>query len=160
MSFALFHITSTAHTRLRIPAAAAAVSSGSSKLLFHTPPPAALFKPLRPRDRPPPPPPPPPCLSRPIAPRPVVALCAKKKVSQGMKEQKWTHEGVIVESLPNGMFRVRLDNEDVILGYISGKIRKNFIRMLPGDKVKIEVSRYDSTRGRIIYRLRNKDSGD
>ncbi|XP_056173346.1 translation initiation factor IF-1, chloroplastic-like [Syzygium oleosum] len=158
MSFALFHTPNTPHARLRIPTAAAAVSSSSgSKLLFHTPPPAALFKPLRPHDSPPPPPP---CLSRSIAPRPVVALCAKKKVSQGMKEQKWTHEGVIVESLPNGMFRVRLDNEDVILGYISGKIRKNFIRMLPGDKVKIEVSRYDSTRGRIIYRLRNKDSGD
>ncbi|KAI4320117.1 hypothetical protein MLD38_025602 [Melastoma candidum] len=76
-----------------------------------------------------------------------------------MKEQKWTHEGVIVESLPNGMFRVKLDNEDVVLGYISGKIRKNFIRMLPGDKVKIEVSRYDSTRGRIVYRMRNRDSG-
>ncbi|OWM84877.1 uncharacterized protein LOC116203854 [Punica granatum] len=102
---------------------------------------------------------PPTFLRRPIATRHVAALCARK-ASQGMKEQKWTHEGVIVESLPNGMFRVRLDNEDVILGYISGKIRKNFIRMLPGDKVKIEVSRYDSTRGRIIYRLRNKDSGD
>ncbi|KAK4751894.1 hypothetical protein SAY87_020692 [Trapa incisa] len=98
-------------------------------------------------------------LRHPIAARHVAALCAKK-TSPGMKEQKWTHEGVIVESLPNGMFRVRLDNEDVILGYISGKIRKNFIRMLPGDKVRVEVSRYDSSRGRIIYRLRNKDSGD
>ncbi|XP_061942846.1 uncharacterized protein LOC133667599 [Apis cerana] len=78
----------------------------------------------------------------------------------GMKEQKWIHEGLITESLPNGMFRVRLDNEDLILGYVSGKIRRSFIRILPGDKVKIEVSRYDSTRGRIIYRLRNKDSKD
>ena len=78
----------------------------------------------------------------------------------GMKEQKWIHEGLITESLPNGMFRVRLDNEDLILGYVSGRIRRSFIRILPGDRVKIEVSRYDSTRGRIIYRLRNKDSND
>ena len=69
-------------------------------------------------------------------------------------------EGLITESLPNGMFRVRLDNEDLILGYVSGRIRRSFIRILPGDRVKIEVSRYDSTRGRIIYRLRNKDSND
>uniref|UniRef100_A0AB39AB61 Translational initiation factor 1 n=1 Tax=Mertensia simplicissima TaxID=3231102 RepID=A0AB39AB61_9BORA len=70
-----------------------------------------------------------------------------------MKEQKWIHEGLITESLPNGMFRVCLDNEDLILGYVSGKIRH---------RVKIEVSRYDSTRGHIIliYRLRNKDSKD
>ncbi|OAY39711.1 translation initiation factor IF-1, chloroplastic [Manihot esculenta] len=72
-------------------------------------------------------------------------------------EQKWTHEGSVTESLPNGMFRVRLDNEDVIIGYISGKIRKNFVRILPGDRVKVEVSRYDSSRGRIVYRMRNRD---
>ncbi|MCL7027971.1 hypothetical protein MKW94_027799 [Papaver nudicaule] len=77
-----------------------------------------------------------------------------------MKEQKWIHEGLITESLPNVMFRVRLDNEDLILGYVSGRIRRSFIRILPGNKVKIEVSRYDSTRGLIIYRLRNKDSND
>nr|YP_010505810.1 translation initiation factor 1 [Chrysosplenium carnosum]UXE34612.1 translation initiation factor 1 [Chrysosplenium carnosum] len=58
------------------------------------------------------------------------------------------------------MFRVRLDNEDLILGYVSGRIRRSFIRILPGDRVKMEVSRYDSIRGRIIYRLRNKDSND
>nr|WBU95025.1 translation initiation factor 1 [Cryptolepis sinensis] len=77
-----------------------------------------------------------------------------------MKEEKWIHEGLITESLPNGMFRVRLDNEDLILGYISGKIRCSSIRILPGDRVKVEVSRYDSTKGRIIYRLPNKDSKD
>nr|YP_009566428.1 translational initiation factor 1 [Neottia cordata]QBB10018.1 translational initiation factor 1 [Neottia cordata] len=76
------------------------------------------------------------------------------------KEQKLIHEGLITESLPNGMFRVRLDNEDLILGYISGRIRRSFIRILPGDRVKIEMSRYDSTRGRIIYRLRKKDLND
>ncbi|KAH0447210.1 hypothetical protein IEQ34_023946 [Dendrobium chrysotoxum] len=78
----------------------------------------------------------------------------------GMKEQKLIHEGFITESLPNGMFRVRLDNEDLILGSISGRIRRSFIRILPGDRVKIEMSRYDSTRGRLIYRLRKKDSND
>nr|YP_010953775.1 translational initiation factor 1 [Tanaecium tetramerum]AVM82656.1 translational initiation factor 1 [Cuspidaria floribunda]WMU99933.1 translational initiation factor 1 [Tanaecium tetramerum] len=83
-----------------------------------------------------------------------------------MTEQKWIHEGLITESLPNGMFRVRLDNEDLVLGYVSGKIRRRSIRILPGDKVKIEISRYDSTRGRIISRLdngnenENKDSKD
>uniref|UniRef100_A0A649UBK5 Translation initiation factor IF-1 n=2 Tax=Triosteum TaxID=105269 RepID=A0A649UBK5_9DIPS len=76
------------------------------------------------------------------------------------QEPKCIHEGLITESLPNGMFRVHLDNEDLIIGYISGKIRRSFIRILPGDRVKVEVSRYDSTRGRIIYRLRNKDSKD
>ena len=76
------------------------------------------------------------------------------------KEEKWIHEGLITESLPNGMFRVRLDNENLILGYISGKIRRGSIRIMPGDMVKIEVSRYDSTRGRIIYRLPKKDSKD
>nr|YP_010463928.1 translation initiation factor 1 [Fedia cornucopiae]UUL71280.1 translation initiation factor 1 [Fedia cornucopiae] len=77
-----------------------------------------------------------------------------------MQEKKIIYEGLITESLSNGMFRVRLDNEDLILGYISGKIRRGFIRILPGDRVKVEVSRYDSTRGRIIYRLPNKDSKD
>nr|YP_010489738.1 translation initiation factor 1 [Koenigia cyanandra]UWM11294.1 translation initiation factor 1 [Koenigia cyanandra]UWM11379.1 translation initiation factor 1 [Koenigia cyanandra] len=72
-----------------------------------------------------------------------------------MKEEKLIHEGLIVESFPNGMFRVRLDNENLILGYVSGRIRRSFIRILPGDRVKIEVSRYDSSSGRIISRLRN-----
>nr|YP_010186990.1 translation initiation factor 1 [Dasymalla teckiana]QVL24662.1 translation initiation factor 1 [Dasymalla teckiana] len=77
-----------------------------------------------------------------------------------MKEQKWIHEGLVTESHPNGMFRVRLDNEDLVLGYVSGKIRCSSIRILPGDRVKIEVSRYDSTRGRIIYRLEDNDLKD
>nr|QWX89968.1 translation initiation factor A [Aeginetia indica]WRW10972.1 translation initiation factor 1 [Aeginetia indica] len=75
-----------------------------------------------------------------------------------MKIKKNIHEGLITESLSNGMFKVQLENENFVLGYVSGKIRRNFIRLLPGDKVKIEVSHYDSTRGRIIFRLRNKDS--
>nr|BDY08996.1 translational initiation factor 1 [Lysimachia decurrens] len=52
-------------------------------------------------------------------------------------KKKWIHEGLIRESLPNGMFRVHLDNEGLILGYISGKIGRSFIRILPGDRVKI-----------------------
>lgn len=58
------------------------------------------------------------------------------------------------------MFRVRLDTEDLILGYASGKIRRSFLRILPGNRVKIETSRYDSTMRRTIYRLRKKDSKD
>lgn len=72
-------------------------------------------------------------------------------------DNKFQHEGLILESLSNGMFRVKLDNEDLILGYLSGKIRKNFVRVLPGDRVRVEMSPYDTTKGRIIYRLRNKD---
>ncbi|BAT76507.1 hypothetical protein LR48_Vigan01g272200 [Vigna angularis] len=83
---------------------------------------------------------------------PAISTAAKADKSG---EQKWVHEGLIMESLPNGMFRVRLDNEDLILGYISGKIRKNYVRILPGDRVKVEVSRYDSSKGRIVYRLRS-----
>jgi translation initiation factor IF-1 len=63
-------------------------------------------------------------------------------------------EGTIIEALPNAMFRVELENALVILAHISGKIRKNFIRILPGDKVKIELSPYDLTRGRITYRMK------
>ncbi|XVE57987.1 hypothetical protein DITRI_Ditri04bG0133700 [Diplodiscus trichospermus] len=72
-------------------------------------------------------------------------------------DKKFVHEGLITESLPNGMFRVLLDNKDLILGYLSGKIRKNFVRVLPGDRVRVEMSPYDSSKGRIVYRLRNKD---
>ncbi|OMO85094.1 Translation initiation factor IF-1 [Corchorus olitorius] len=79
----------------------------------------------------------------------------KTSVKQG--DKKFVHEGLITESLPNGMFRVLLDNKDLILGYLSGKIRKNFVRVLPGDRVRVELSSYDLTKGRIVYRLRNKE---
>ena len=58
----------------------------------------------------------------------------------------------MVEALPSAMFRVRLETGQIILGHVSGKMRKHFIRILVGDKVKIELSPYDLTRGRIIYR--------
>ncbi|MBQ8668283.1 translation initiation factor IF-1 [bacterium] len=63
-------------------------------------------------------------------------------------------EGTIIESMPNAMFRVKLENDHEILAHISGKIRKNFIRILPGDKVKVEMTPYDLTRGRITFRLK------
>lgn len=63
-------------------------------------------------------------------------------------------EGTIEESLPNAMFRVELENGHKVLAHISGKMRKHFIKILPGDKVKVELSPYDLTRGRITYRLK------
>ena len=63
-------------------------------------------------------------------------------------------EGVVKEALPNAMFRVEIENGHVILAHVSGKIRKNFIRILPGDAVKVELSPYDLTRGRITYRAK------
>jgi len=63
-------------------------------------------------------------------------------------------EGTVVESLPNAMFRVELDNGHKVLAHISGKMRMHFIRILPGDKVTVELSPYDLSRGRITYRKR------
>ena len=63
-------------------------------------------------------------------------------------------EGVVAEALPNAMFRVELTNGHKILAHISGKMRKNYIRILPGDRVIVELSQYDLTRGRIIYRYK------
>lgn len=63
-----------------------------------------------------------------------------------------TVEGTVVETLPNAMFRVELENGHRILAHISGKMRMHFIKILPGDKVSVELSPYDLTRGRIIYR--------
>ena len=63
-------------------------------------------------------------------------------------------EGTIIESMPNAMFKVKLENEHEILEHISGKIRKNFIRILPGDRVKVEMTPYDLSKGRITFRLK------
>ena len=68
------------------------------------------------------------------------------------KEESIELEGVVVESLPNAMFRVELPNGHKILAHISGKMRMNYIRILPGDKVTVEMSPYDLQRGRITYR--------
>ena len=61
-------------------------------------------------------------------------------------------EGTVVDSLPNAMFKVKLENDHEILAHISGKLRMNFIRILPGDKVTVELSPYDLTKGRITWR--------
>lgn len=63
-------------------------------------------------------------------------------------------EGKVIEPLPNAMFRVELENGHKVLAHVSGKIRMNFIRILPGDKVTIELSPYDLSRGRIVYRFK------
>ena len=70
------------------------------------------------------------------------------------KDDSIIAEGTVSESLPNAMFRVRLENGHIILAHISGKMRMNFIKILPGDKVTVELSPYDLTRGRIIYRYK------
>lgn len=68
------------------------------------------------------------------------------------KEDVIEVEAVVVETLPNAMFNVKLENGVVILAHVSGKIRMNYIRILPGDKVTVEISPYDLTRGRITFR--------
>ena len=70
------------------------------------------------------------------------------------KEEGISVEGTVIEPLPNAMFRVELDNGHKVLAHVSGKMRKFFIRILPGDKVTVELSPYDLTRGRITYRAR------
>ena len=64
-------------------------------------------------------------------------------------------KGKVTELLPNAMFRVKLENGHVVLAHVSGKMRMHFIKILPGDKVKLELSPYDLTRGRITYRYKN-----
>ena len=70
------------------------------------------------------------------------------------KEEIIAVEGTVVEPLPNAMFKVELENGHMVLAHISGKMRMHFIRILPGDKVKLELSPYDLTRGRIVYRFK------
>ncbi len=71
------------------------------------------------------------------------------------QEEKLTLEGKIVEALPNTTFRVELENGYEVLAYLSGKMRKYYIRVLLGDRVRVELSPYDLTRGRIVYRHRS-----
>jgi translation initiation factor IF-1 len=70
------------------------------------------------------------------------------------KEDAIEVEGTVVEPLPNAMFRVELESGQRVLAHVSGKMRMNFIRILPGDRVKVELSPYDLTRGRITYRFK------
>ncbi|MBI3752439.1 MAG: translation initiation factor IF-1 [Deltaproteobacteria bacterium] len=71
-----------------------------------------------------------------------------------VKEEAIQVEGTVIETLPNAMFRVELENKHVVLAHVSGKMRMHFIKILPGDKVTVELSPYDLTRGRIIYRVK------
>jgi translation initiation factor IF-1 len=70
------------------------------------------------------------------------------------KEELIETEGKVIEALPNAMFRVELENGHLVLAHVSGKMRMNFIRILPGDKVKLELSPYDLSRGRITFRVK------
>jgi translation initiation factor IF-1 len=63
-------------------------------------------------------------------------------------------QGEVLENLPNATFRVKLENDHIVLGHISGKMRKNYIRILPGDKVTVEISPYDTSRARITFRFK------
>lgn len=77
------------------------------------------------------------------------------KKSKGKDQSKILVEGTVVEALPNTQFMVELDNGHKVLAYLSGRMRKNYIRILLGDRVRLELSEYDLERGRIIYRLRD-----
>jgi translation initiation factor IF-1 len=78
----------------------------------------------------------------------------KKTDASNPKEDAIEVMATVIEPLPNAMFRVQLENRHQVLAHISGKMRKNFIRILPGDKVAVELSPYDLTRGRIVYRYK------
>lgn len=70
------------------------------------------------------------------------------------KEEKLEFEGVVVEALPNTVFWVKLDDDRLVLCHLSGKMRIHYIRVMPGDKVKVEMTPYDETKGRIVYRYK------
>jgi len=70
------------------------------------------------------------------------------------KEQAIEVEGTVKEALPNATFKVVLDNGQTVIAHVSGRMRVHFIRIVPGDRVKVEVSPYDPTRGRIVYRIK------
>ena len=71
------------------------------------------------------------------------------------KQTSIEQDGTVIEALSNAMFRVELENEHVITAHISGKMRMHYIRILPGDKVKVEMSPYDLSKGRIVYRYKS-----
>jgi translation initiation factor IF-1 len=83
----------------------------------------------------------------------------KKDLMNKTSQQKVEVEGTITEALPNTQFRVQLDNGHMIMAYISGRMRKYYIRILLGDRVRVELSPYDLTRGRIVYRHKQQRKG-
>lgn len=70
------------------------------------------------------------------------------------KKEKNEVEGVVIESLPNAMFRVKINNQETVLCHLAGKMRIHYIKVMPGDKVRVELTPYDKTRGRIVYRYK------
>jgi translation initiation factor IF-1 len=84
----------------------------------------------------------------------IVRFAAGVFVLAKQKEDAIVLEGKVLESLPNAMFRVELDNGHEVLAHISGKMRMHYIRILPGDRVQVELTPYDLTRGRITYRYK------
>jgi translation initiation factor IF-1 len=78
----------------------------------------------------------------------------KKEPQENLKEEGIEVQGTVLEKFPGGMFSVQLEQKQVVLGHLSGRLRKNRIRILPGDRVTLELSPYDLTRGRITYRFR------
>ena len=82
------------------------------------------------------------------------AGCRRRNEVGLPKEEGIQVEGTVIEPLPNAMFRVELENGHKVLAHISGKMRMHFIKILPGDKVTVELSPYDLTRGRIVYRYK------
>ena len=83
-----------------------------------------------------------------------MAKKTKNKEQKASKEEGIQIEGTVIEPLPNAMFRVELDNGHKVLAHISGKMRMHYIRILPGDRVLVELSPYDLTRGRVVYRYK------
>lgn len=75
------------------------------------------------------------------------------------KEDQLEMEGVVIDALPNTMFRVQLENGHIVIAHISGKMRKNYIRILKGDRVTVQMTPYDLTKGRIIFRNKDKQGG-
>jgi translation initiation factor IF-1 len=86
--------------------------------------------------------------------RAVAGLASRKPRKKVSKDDVIEMEGTILETLPNTMFRVKLENGHVVTAHISGRMRKNYIRILTGDKVKVEMTPYDLTKGRITYRMK------
>lgn len=78
----------------------------------------------------------------------------KRKIKTSEKERALEVEGIVIERLPGENFRVKLETGQEVLAHISGKMRMNYIRILPGDRVKVELSPYDLTRGRVVYRYK------
>ena len=86
--------------------------------------------------------------------RAILGCQAAKPQGKMSKDDVIEMEGAILETLPNTMFRVKLENGHVVIAHISGRMRKNYIRILTGDKVKVEMTPYDLTKGRITYRMK------